>query len=57
MIDSLHERFTFMEQGVRGVRTLDKIGTVRRVTGLVIESEGPGDLRSLLHGSDTWTIN
>ncbi|MEL0250037.1 MAG: 2-oxoacid:ferredoxin oxidoreductase subunit beta [Actinomycetota bacterium] len=23
----------------------------------VIESEGPGDLRSLLHGSDTWTIN
>ena len=41
MIDSLHERFTFMEQGVRGLRTLDKIGTVRRVTGLVIESEGP----------------
>ena len=41
MIDSLHERFSFMEQGVRGVRTLDKIGTVRRVTGLVIESEGP----------------
>ncbi|MEE3089484.1 MAG: 2-oxoacid:ferredoxin oxidoreductase subunit beta [Actinomycetota bacterium] len=23
----------------------------------VIESDGPGDLRSLLHGSDTWTIN
>nr|MCH9678798.1 2-oxoacid:ferredoxin oxidoreductase subunit beta [Actinomycetes bacterium] len=23
----------------------------------VIESEGRGDLRSLLHGSDTWTIN
>ena len=41
MIDSLHDRFSFMEQGVRGVRTLDKIGTVRRVTGLVIESEGP----------------
>ena len=39
MIDSLHERFSFMEQGVRGVRTLDKIGAVRRVTGLVIESE------------------
>jgi hypothetical protein len=23
----------------------------------VIEAEGPGDLRTLLHGSDTWTIN
>ena len=23
----------------------------------VIASEGPGDLRSLLHGNDTWTIN
>ena len=23
----------------------------------VIESDGPGDLRSLLHGSDTWIIN
>lgn len=41
MIDSLHERFSFMEQGIRGVRTTDKIGTVKRVTGLIIESEGP----------------
>jgi len=41
MIDSLHERFSFMEQGIRGLRTLDKIGTVRKVTGLVIEAEGP----------------
>ena len=30
-----------MEQGIRGLRTLDKIGTVRKVTGLVIEAEGP----------------
>ncbi|MAN38027.1 MAG: EscN/YscN/HrcN family type III secretion system ATPase [Opitutae bacterium] len=41
MIDSLEERFAFMEEGIRGVRTFDKIGTVRRVTGLIIESEGP----------------
>lgn len=41
MIDSLHERFSLMEQGIRGVRTTDKIGTVKRVTGLIIESEGP----------------
>ena len=41
MIDSLHERFSFMEQGIRGVRTTDKIGTVKKVTGLIIESEGP----------------
>ena len=30
-----------MQEGVRGVRTFDKVGVVRRVTGLVIESEGP----------------
>ncbi|MEC9122573.1 MAG: EscN/YscN/HrcN family type III secretion system ATPase, partial [Verrucomicrobiota bacterium] len=41
MIESLDERFAFMEQGIKGVRTFDKIGTVRRVTGLIIESEGP----------------
>jgi flagellum-specific ATP synthase len=30
-----------LQDGVRGVRTFDKVGVVRRVTGLVIESEGP----------------
>ena len=41
MIESLHDRFFLMEQGIKGVRTTDKIGTVKRVTGLIIESEGP----------------
>jgi flagellum-specific ATP synthase len=41
MIESLDERFAFIEEGIKGVRTFDKIGTVRRVTGLIIESEGP----------------
>ena len=41
MIDSLHERFSFIEKGIKGARTHDKIGTVRKVTGLIIESEGP----------------
>ena len=41
MIESLDERFAFMEDGISGVRTFDKVGTVRRVTGLIIESEGP----------------
>ena len=41
MIESLDERFAFMEDGIKGVRTHDKVGTVRRVTGLIIESEGP----------------
>ena len=41
MIDSLNERFSLMEKGIRGVRTHDKIGTIRKVTGLIIESEGP----------------
>ena len=41
MIESLDERFAFMEEGIKGGRTFDKIGTVRRVTGLIIESEGP----------------
>ena len=40
MIESLDERFAFMEDGIQGVRTFDKVGTVRRVTGLIIESEG-----------------
>lgn len=41
MVNSLSERFSFLQDGVRGVRTFDKVGIVRRVTGLVIESEGP----------------
>ena len=41
MVNSLSERFSFLQNGVRGVRTFDKVGVVRRVTGLVIESEGP----------------
>ncbi len=41
MIDSLHERFSLIEKGIKGARTHDKIGTVRKVTGLIIESEGP----------------
>ena len=41
MIESLDERFAFMKDGIKGVRTYDKVGTVRRVTGLIIESEGP----------------
>jgi flagellum-specific ATP synthase len=41
VIDSLHERFSLIEKGVKGARTHDKIGTVRKVTGLIIESEGP----------------
>jgi flagellum-specific ATP synthase len=41
VIDSLHERFSFIEKGIKGARTHDKIGTVRKVTGLIIESEGP----------------
>ena len=39
MIESLDERFAFMEDGIQGVRTFDKVGTVPRVTGLIIESE------------------
>mgnify|MGYP001226642401 FL=1 len=30
-----------MEDGVRGVRTVDKIGTIHKVTGLILESDGP----------------
>ena len=41
MIDSLHDRFSFIEKSISGARTHDKIGTVKRVTGLIIESEGP----------------
>jgi len=41
MINSLADRFSMLQNGVRGVRTFDKVGVVRRVTGLVIESEGP----------------
>ena len=40
MIDSLHKRFSIMEDGVRGIRTVDKIGTIHKVT-LILESDGP----------------
>ena len=38
---SLADRFSLLQHGIRGVRTFDKVGIVRRVIGLVIESEGP----------------
>ena len=38
---NLTRAFLFYGAGIRGLRTLDKIGTVRKVTGLVIEAEGP----------------
>jgi flagellum-specific ATP synthase len=41
MVNSLADRFSLLQNGIRGVRTFDKIGVVRRVIGLVIESEGP----------------
>ena len=41
MVNSLVDRFSLLQNGVRGVRTFDKVGIVRRVIGLVIESEGP----------------
>ena len=41
MIDSLQDRFSSIERSIGGTRTHDKIGTVRKVTGLIIESEGP----------------
>ena len=41
MVNSLIDRFSLLQNGVRGVRTFDKVGIVRRVIGLVIESEGP----------------
>ena len=41
MIDSLNKRFSLLESGIRGTRAFDKIGTIRNVTGLILESEGP----------------
>jgi len=41
MVSSLRDRLSFLEDGIRGVRTFDKVGTVQKVTGLLIESEGP----------------
>ncbi len=41
MVKSLSERFSLLESGLQSVRTFDKVGLVRKVTGLVIESEGP----------------
>ena len=41
MVNSLADRFSLLQNGIKGVRTFDKVGIVRRVIGLVIESEGP----------------
>jgi len=41
MVSSLSNRLSFLEDGIKGVRTFDKVGTVQKVTGLLIESEGP----------------
>lgn len=41
MVNSLAHRFSLLGDGVKNVRTIDKVGIVRRVIGLVIESEGP----------------
>jgi len=41
MVNSLADRFSLLGDGVKNVRTFDKVGIVRRVIGLVIESEGP----------------
>jgi flagellum-specific ATP synthase len=41
MIDRLIENLDWMESRVNNIRAVDKIGKVRQVTGLVIESEGP----------------
>jgi len=41
MVSSLSNRLSFLEDGIRGIRTFDKVGTVHKVTGLLIESEGP----------------
>ena len=41
MIASLGERLDWMEAGIRGSRPAEKVGTVRKVAGLIIESEGP----------------
>jgi flagellum-specific ATP synthase len=41
MVNTLADRFSLLGDGVKNVRTFDKVGIVRRVIGLVIESEGP----------------
>ena len=41
MIASLGERLDWMEAGIRGSRPAEKVGSVHRVAGLIIESEGP----------------
>ena len=41
VIDYLDERFSQMKSEIETVRVHDKIGTVKKVTGLIIESEGP----------------
>lgn len=60
MVNSLADRFSLLQHGVRGVRTFDKVGIVRRVIGLVIESEGPeasiGQVCSITSERSTETI-
>jgi len=41
MIASLGERLDWLEAGIRGARPAEKVGSVHRVAGLIIESEGP----------------
>ena len=39
MVNTLADHFSLLGDGVKNVRTFDKGGIVRRVIGLVIESE------------------
>lgn len=41
MISRLNENMELMRRRIEGTRPVDKIGYVRQVTGLVIESDGP----------------
>ena len=41
MIAALDERLDWIEAEIRGSRPAEKVGSVRRVAGLIIESEGP----------------
>ncbi len=41
MIASLSDRLDWVEAGIRGSKPAEKVGTVCKVAGLIIESEGP----------------
>ena len=41
MIQELRSQLDWIENSVRGAQAVEKIGSVVRVTGLLIESEGP----------------